>query len=100
MMNPIGIRNEHRRWARGLWLADRTTATSVLGARWGGSGRSEGSEVGMGETAERYWKELRPSSAGRFRLDVAVRHDRDHTGRHPRRRPRPHVRSKLRTTSR
>jgi hypothetical protein len=53
----------------------------------------------MSGTAERYWKELRPSSAGRFRLDVAIRHDREHTGRNPSR-ARPHLRPKLRTTSR
>jgi hypothetical protein len=54
----------------------------------------------MGEMAERYWKELRPSSAGRFRLEVAIRHDRDHTERHPRRRPRQLIRPRPRTTSR
>ena len=54
----------------------------------------------MGETAKRYWKELRPSSAGRFRLEVAIRHDRELPGRHPRRRSRQHIRPKLRTTSR
>jgi hypothetical protein len=59
----------------------------------------EGSEVGMSGTAERYWKELRPSTAGRFRLEVAVRQDREHTGRNPRR-PRQHLRPRLRTTSR
>jgi hypothetical protein len=53
----------------------------------------------MAGTAERYWKELRPSSAGRFRLDVAIRQDREHTGRHPRR-PRQPLRPRLRTTSR
>jgi hypothetical protein len=53
----------------------------------------------MAGMAERYWKELRPSSAGRFRLDVAIRHDREHTERRPRR-PRQHLRSRLRTTSR
>jgi hypothetical protein len=53
----------------------------------------------MAGMAERYWKELRPSSAGRFRLDVAIRHDREHTERGPRR-PRQHLRSRLRTTSR
>jgi hypothetical protein len=53
----------------------------------------------MAGMAERYWKELRPSSAGRFRLDAAIRHDRAHGGRSPRRlRRRPHT--KLRTTSR
>jgi hypothetical protein len=61
--------------------------------------RYEGSEVGMAAMAERYWKELRPSSAGRFRLDVAIRHDRDQTGRNPRR-PHQHPRPKLRTTFR
>ena len=54
----------------------------------------------MGEAAERYWKELRPSSAGRFRLDVAIRHDRGHTDRQPRRRLRQHIRPRLRTSSR
>ena len=54
----------------------------------------------MGEAAERYWKELRPSSVGRFRLDVAIRYDRERPGRHPRRRPRQHLRPKVRTTSR
>jgi hypothetical protein len=54
----------------------------------------------MGETAERYWKELRPSSAGRFRLDVAIRDDREHPERQPRRRSRQHIRPRLRTTSR
>jgi hypothetical protein len=54
----------------------------------------------MGGTAERYWRELRPSSAGRFRLDVAIRHDRGHPERHPRRRSRQPIRPRLRTTSR
>jgi hypothetical protein len=53
----------------------------------------------MAGTAERYWKELRPSSAGRFRLDAAIRHDPEYTGRN-RRRPRQHPRPRLRTTSR
>jgi hypothetical protein len=52
--------------------------------------------AGMGE---RYWKELRPSSAGRFRLDAAIRHDRSPTGRNPRR-PRRHPHPKLRSTAR
>jgi hypothetical protein len=69
------------------------------GARWSGSERYKGSEVGMAGTAERYWKELRPSSAGRFRLDAAIRHDREYTGRSLRR-PRNHSRPKLRATSR
>ena len=55
--------------------------------------------------AERYWQELRPSDAGRFRLD-ALRHDRggtersrtgrDHAGRalrRPRRQSRPQLRT-------
>ena len=49
--------------------------------------------------AERYWKELRPSHAGRFRLDVSIRDAREDT-EGARRRPRPHARPKLRTTSR
>jgi hypothetical protein len=60
------------------------------------SGRFEGSGV---EMAERYWKELRPSQAGRFRLDASIRPAREETGRDLRR-PRPHARPKLRTTSR
>jgi hypothetical protein len=60
------------------------------------SGRYEGSGVGM---AERYWKELRPSQAGRFRLDASIRPGREATGRDLRRR-RPHARPRLRTTSR
>ena len=53
--------------------------------------------------AERYWQELRPSDAGRFRLDATLRQDRErtertHTGslRGPRRQSRP----KLRTATR
>jgi hypothetical protein len=53
----------------------------------------------MAGTAERHWKELRPSSAGRFRLDAAIRHDREGTGRNLRR-PRNHSRPKLRAASR
>ena len=54
--------------------------------------------------AERYWQELRPSEAGRFRLDASIRHDRDrtersHTGR-ARRRHRRQPGPKLRTTTR
>jgi hypothetical protein len=101
MMNPIGIRNEDRIGSRGRWFADSHDRDLGPRARWSGSGRwYEGWEVGVGETAERYWKELRPSSAGRFRLEVTIRPDREHPGRHPRRRPRQHVRPKLRTTSR
>jgi hypothetical protein len=58
----------------------------------------------MAGMAERYWQELRPSDAGRFRLDATLRHDRDliertHSGRalrRHRRQPRP----KLRTATR
>jgi hypothetical protein len=54
--------------------------------------------------AERYWQELRPSDAGRFRLDATLRPDRDrtertHTGRALRRYRRP-PRAQLRTTTR
>jgi len=60
------------------------------------SGRYEGWGV---EMAERYWKELRPSQAGRFRLDAGIRPAREETGRYLRR-PRPNARPRLRTTSR
>jgi hypothetical protein len=54
--------------------------------------------------AERYWQELRPSDAGRFRLDATLRQDRDRPERtHPRRtlrRSRRHSRPKLRTAAR
>jgi hypothetical protein len=53
----------------------------------------------MAGMAERYWKELRPSSAGRFRLAVAIRPDRDHTERRPRR-SRQLIRPGLRTATR
>ena len=99
MMNPIGIRNEDRISSRDPWFQDRTTVVSVPEHGWSGSERYEGSEVGMAGMAERYWKELRPSSAGRFRLDAAIRHDREDTGRNLRR-PRNHSRPKLRATSR
>jgi hypothetical protein len=48
--------------------------------------------------AERHWKELRPSQAGRFRLDASIRpaHDTERDLR----RPRPHARPKLCTASR
>jgi hypothetical protein len=52
----------------------------------------------MAGMAERYWRELRPSQAGRFRLDVSIRHAREDAERDLRR-PRPHPRPKLRTTS-
>jgi hypothetical protein len=57
----------------------------------------------MAGMAERYWQELRPSDAGRFRLDATLGQDRDRSGRtrpgrvlRHRRRPRP----KLRTATR
>jgi hypothetical protein len=58
----------------------------------------------MAGMAERYWQELRPSEAGRFRLDAVIRPDRDptdqrHTGR-ALRRHRRQLRPKLRTTTR
>jgi hypothetical protein len=52
----------------------------------------------MAGMAERYWKELRPSSAGRLRQDASIRHNQEPAGTLPRPRPRP--RSKLRATSR
>ena len=58
----------------------------------------------MAGIAEGYWQELRPSDAGRFRLDATLRHERDRTERtHPGRalrRPRRQSRPKLRTTAR
>jgi hypothetical protein len=53
----------------------------------------------MAGMAERYWKELRPSSAAELRLNVSIRHDQEPAERGLRR-PRPQVRPKLRTTSR
>ena len=58
----------------------------------------------MAGMAERYWQELRPSDAGRFRLDATLRQDqarigRTHPGRslrRPRRQPRPKVRTAAR----
>jgi hypothetical protein len=49
--------------------------------------------------AERYWKELRPSSAGRLRLDTSIRPNQEPAGS-TLRRPRPEPRPKLRATSR
>jgi hypothetical protein len=53
----------------------------------------------MAGTAERYWKELRPSGAGRLRLDASIRHDQEPAGS-ALRRPRPQPRPRLRATSR
>ena len=63
------------------------------------SGRYEGSGVEMAGMAERYWKELRPSSAAQLRLDVTIRHSQEPSKRDLRR-PRQQVRPKLRSTSR
>jgi hypothetical protein len=49
----------------------------------------------MAGMAERYWKELRPSQAGRFRLDASIRPAREDSERDLR-----HPRPKLRTASR
>ena len=59
----------------------------------------------MAGMAERHWKDLRPSSAAQFRLDVSIRHDQERSerglGRSGRQvRSRPRLRSKLRATSR
>ena len=58
----------------------------------------------MAGMAERYWQELRPSAAGRFRLDAAIRRDRDHTERNHTaralRRHRRQPRANLRSTAR
>jgi hypothetical protein len=35
----------------------------------------------MAGLAERYWWDLRPSAAGRYRLDVGARYGREATGR-------------------
>jgi hypothetical protein len=53
----------------------------------------------MAGMAERYWKELRPSSAGRLRLDASIRQDQGPAGS-TLRRPRPQPRRRLRATSR
>jgi hypothetical protein len=53
----------------------------------------------MAGMAERFWRELRPSSAGRFRLEATARHDPEPAGR-TLRRARPQPRPKLRPSSR
>ena len=104
MMNPIGIRDEEQIGSQEPWSGDRMDGDLGPGARRSGSGRHEGSGVEMAGMAERYWKELRPSSAGRFRLDaMPSAHDRDRpTG--PRRSdvtpPPAAAPPKLRTTAR
>jgi hypothetical protein len=69
------------------------------GTRRSGSGRYEGSGVEMAGMAERYWNELRPSSAAKLRLDVSIRPDQGPAERGLRH-SRPQIRPKLRTTSR
>jgi hypothetical protein len=49
--------------------------------------------------AERYWKELRPSTAGRLRLNASIHQDQEDPARHLRR-PRHHSRLRRRTTTR
>ena len=53
----------------------------------------------MAGTAERYWRELRPSSVAQFRLNVSIRQDPESSHRDLRR-PRHKVRPKLRSASR
>ena len=53
----------------------------------------------MAGMAERYWKELRPSSAGRLRLEASIRHDQEPAAS-TLRRPRPQPRPRLRAASR
>jgi hypothetical protein len=55
----------------------------------------------MAGMAEGYWKELRPSSAARFRLDATIHNDQEPTARDLglRRRQRRPARSKLRTAT-
>src|SRR5215216_4216892 len=103
MMNLIEIRIEERIGSRrsGCWGARRRPRPrgKVESVR-----RYEASGVKMAGIAERYWQELRPSDAGRFRLDATLRQERGRTERtHPgralrrhRRQPRP----KLRTATR
>jgi hypothetical protein len=52
----------------------------------------------MAGTAERYWKELRPSTAGRLGLDASIHHDQEDPAGHLRR-PRRHGRLRRRTTT-
>ena len=96
MMNRIGRRNEEWVSSPEPWVRGPQGGGPGPGATEQRSGRYEGSGVGM---AERYWKELRPSQAGRFRLDASIRPAREESERDLRR-PRPHARPKLRTTSR
>ena len=97
MMNPSRIRDEEQRSSRNRGpgvagrLSSRDTAERVRAVR--------GSGVEMAGMAERYWKELRPSSAAKLRLDVSIRPDQGPAERGLRR-PRPQIRPKLRTTSR
>ena len=86
MMNPIGIRDEDKMGSREPWSRiagrpwSRSTAERIRGFY--------GSGVEMAGMAEGYWKELRPSSAARLRLDTTIRHDQEPTARDLRRRQR------------
>jgi hypothetical protein len=53
----------------------------------------------MAGMAERYWKELRPSTAGRVRLNASIHHDQEDPARHLRR-PRHHGRLRRRAITR
>ena len=102
-MNLTEIRNEERIGSRRSGFWGRQTVTSVPGqGRVGPAVRGFG--VKMAGMAERYWQELRPSDAGRFRLDATLRQERDRTERsrpgRTLRRPRRQSRSRLRTASR
>ena len=98
MMNSSGIRDEEQSSSRKPWPGSRWT-TKLPGHGGAGSRRYEGSGVEMAGMAEGYWKELRPSSAAKLRLDVSIRPDQGPAERGLRR-PRPQIRPKLRTASR
>jgi hypothetical protein len=91
MMNSIGIRDEDRIGSREPWSRiagrpwSRSTAERIRVLRFG---------VEMAGMAEGYWKELRPSSAARLRLDTTIHHDQEPTarGRRQRQPARPRLR--------
>ena len=95
MMNRIGLHNEAWISSPEPWVGDRKAVVPVPAQR---AAVRAVRRFGVG-MAERYWKELRPSQAGRFRLDASIRPGREETLRDLRRR-RPHARPRLRTTSR
>jgi hypothetical protein len=97
MMNRIGIGAEDRMGSREPWFGDHR-ATSVPEHGGADPGVFDGSGVEMAGMAEGYWKELRPSSAARLRLDATLHNDQEPTARDPslRRRQRRPGRSKLR----